>query len=72
VGSFLVWLAGADEDVLAGCSRADHAKYVGIGTLILLPGLMGTVSMTFALTTILNFHLAVALPFALGWGLAII
>jgi Domain of unknown function (DUF4407) len=72
VGSFLVWLAGADEDVLAGCSRADHAKYVGIGTLILLPGLMGTVSMTFALTTILNFRLAVALPFALGWGLAII
>lgn len=72
MGSFLVWLAGADEDVLAGCSRADHAKYAGIGTLILLPGLLGTVSMMFALTTVLNFHPAVALPFALGWGLAII
>jgi hypothetical protein len=71
VGRFLVWLSGANREVLDG-SPTDHAKYVGIGTLILIPGLMGAVSMTFALTTVLNFKLAAALPFALGWGLAII
>jgi hypothetical protein len=71
MGRFLVWLSGANRQILESTPN-DRAKYVGIGTLILLPGLMGTVSMMFALTTVLNFKPWVALPFALGWGLAII
>jgi hypothetical protein len=71
MGQFLVWLSGANRQVLDSTPN-DRAKYVGIGTLILLPGVLGAVSMTFALTTVLNFKLAVAVPFALAWGLAII
>jgi len=71
MGRFLVWLSGANRQVLDSTPN-DRAKYVGIGTLILLPGIMGAVSLTFALTTVLNFKLAVALPFAMAWGLAVI
>lgn len=71
MGGFLVWLAGANSRILDSTAN-DRAKYAGIGTLILLPGVMGTVSLTFALTTVLNFKLAVAVPFAIAWGLAII
>jgi hypothetical protein len=71
MGKFLVWLSGANKQILDG-SPTDHAKYVGIGTLILIPGIMGAVSMMFALTTVLNFEVLVALPFAVAWGLAII
>jgi len=71
MGRFLVWLSGANRQILDSTPN-DRAKYVGIGALILLPGVMGAVSMTFALTTVLNFKPAVALPFALAWGLAII
>jgi hypothetical protein len=71
MGRFLIWLSGANRQILDSTAN-DRAKYVGMGTLILLPGVMGAVSMTFALTTALNLRLAVALPFAVAWGLAII
>jgi hypothetical protein len=70
VGNPLIWLSGAQPELLSRCPT-DKPKYVGIGSAILLTAGVASTSMTFALTTALRAPLLVALPFALLWGLAI-
>jgi hypothetical protein len=70
VGRFLIWLSGAQRDILDDC-RTDRAKYVGIGSAVLVTSSMAAVSMSFALHIALKASLPVAIPFALAWGLAI-
>ena len=70
VGSPLIWLSGAQPDILAEFKH-DRAKYVGIGSAVLITSTMAVVSMAFALHMALNASLPLAIPFALAWGLAI-
>jgi hypothetical protein len=71
VGEFLIWLSGAQRDILEHC-RNDRAKYIGVGSAILVTSAMAAVSMSFALHIALKATLPVAIPFALAWGLAIL
>jgi hypothetical protein len=70
VGSLLIWLSGAQPEILAQFQH-DRAKYVGIGSAVLITSTMAVVSMSFALHMALNASLPLAIPFALAWGLAI-
>jgi hypothetical protein len=70
MGRLLLWLAGAQPEILAHCKQ-DRAKYIGIGSAVLVTASMAVVSMSFALHMALNASLATAIPFALAWGLAI-
>lgn len=67
----LIWLSGAQQDILARC-KADRPKYTGIGSAILITATMAGVSMAFALHSALKLSLSVAVPFAVAWGLAIL
>jgi hypothetical protein len=70
VGRLLIWLSGAQPDILAQCKH-DRAKYIGVGSAVLVTSSMAAVSMSFALRIALDAQLAVAIPFAVAWGLAI-
>lgn len=71
LGRLLVWVAGADYQVLSTYSH-EKAKYIGTGTGILITGVIAGLSMWFALTSALGIPIAVATPFAVCWSLAII
>ena len=71
MGRFLIWLSGAQRDILDRC-RTDRAKYIGVGSAVLVTSSMAAVSMAFALHIALKASLPVAIPFALAWGLAIL
>jgi hypothetical protein len=70
VGSPLIWLSGAQQDILARCA-ADRPKYAGMGSAILITATMAGISMTFALHSVLKLSLPTAIPFAVAWSLAI-
>jgi hypothetical protein len=70
VGRFLIWLSGAQRDILNSC-RTDRAKYIGVGSAVLVTSAMAAISMSFALHIALKATLPVAIPFAFAWGLAI-
>jgi Domain of unknown function (DUF4407) len=70
MGRLLIWLSGARPEILRRCPT-DRAKYLGLGSAILITATMAAVSMTFALHTALRLALPVAIPFAVAWGLAI-
>ena len=71
MGRFLIWLSGARRQILAECPT-ERPKYVGIGAAILITAAMAAVSLAFALVTALRVELWLALPFAIGWGVAIL
>jgi len=71
VGRFLIWLSGAQRQILDECPT-ERPKYVGIGASILITATMAAVSLAFALVTALKVELWLALPFAIAWGLAIL
>jgi hypothetical protein len=50
--NFFIWCAGADKSVLAKCDNAIRVKQIGIGTLVLIPAVLGFISMSYALSTI--------------------
>lgn len=66
----LIWLSGAQRKILAECPT-ERPKYTGIGSAILITSTVAAVSMTFALHTALKAPLGLAVPLAVGWGLAI-
>jgi Domain of unknown function (DUF4407) len=70
VGSPIVWLSGAQQDILARF-KADRPKYAGMGSAVLITATMAGVSMAFALHSALKVSLAAAIPSAVAWGLAI-
>jgi Domain of unknown function (DUF4407) len=71
VGRFLIWLSGTRKQILVECPT-DRPKYVGIGAAILITATMAGISLAFALVTALKIELPLALPFAIGWGVAIL
>jgi hypothetical protein len=50
--NFFIWCAGADKTVLAKCDDAARLKHIGLGTLVLIPAVLGFISMSYALSTI--------------------
>jgi hypothetical protein len=50
--SFFIWCAGSDTDLLKNCSKAERNKHMGFGSLVLVPAILGLISMSFALSTI--------------------
>ncbi len=50
--NFFIWCAGSDKSVLSKCSDSEINKHIGFGTLVLIPAIIGLISMTYALSTI--------------------
>ncbi len=70
-GRFLIWLSGARHQILAECPT-EQPKYTGLGLSILIPGLMGAVSLAFPLVTVFRAASWVALLFAVAWAAVIV
>ena len=71
IGRLFVWLSGADYDTLAAQHGRVRAKYIGIGTGIVITGFIAGLSMWFALTTALGIPDAAAVCLAACWSLVI-
>jgi hypothetical protein len=52
IEAFFIWCSGADKNLLAKCEDSVRTKHIGIGTLVLIPAILGCISMTYALSTI--------------------
>ncbi len=70
MGKFLTALAGARPDLLDRCDT-ERLKFQSLGIAILITSLMATVSMWFALASVLGLNPAGSLFVALLWGLII-
>ena len=51
---FMWWSAGADAKLLEACSYSDHAKYFGLGGIVVATGLLATISGGYAFYTIFS------------------
>jgi len=51
---FMWWAAGADARLLEACSYSDHAKYFGLGGIVVATGLLATLSGGYAFYTIFS------------------
>jgi Domain of unknown function (DUF4407) len=70
VASPLIWLSGAQEDILTNFAH-DRPKYVGTGSAVLFTSVIAASSMSFALHMALKAPLPVAVLFGLAWGVGI-
>ena len=52
LSSFFIWCAGTDRGVLSKTPDAERTKHIGYGTLVLIPAVLGFISMSYALSTI--------------------
>jgi hypothetical protein len=68
--NFLFALAGARQEILEQCPT-ERVKFQSLGTAILITSVMATVSMWFALNSVLGVNAFVALLGAIVWGLVI-
>jgi len=51
----LIWLAGADSEILDKCkknNKSQRIKFAGFGTLVIIPAIVGLCSMTYAISTV--------------------
>lgn len=66
------WLAGADSEALEQCSVSEKIKIGGIGSLVLIPPILGSISMPYFLSTVMSGDYY--LPYILGflWGIAVL
>ncbi len=69
--NFLFTIAGVRQEILDKCP-SERVKFQSLGVAILITSLMATVSMWFALNSVLGLNAAVALIGAVGWGLIIL
>jgi hypothetical protein len=67
---FLIILSGARQDILAQCPT-ERIKFQSLGWAIFITSAIATVSMWFALTSVLGLNPFLAFPIALLWGLVI-
>jgi len=69
-GNPLLWMSGADLDVLQHCQR-ERRKFVAMGGTIVTTSVFATVGATFTMHQFLHASLLLSLIVGLGWGLAI-
>lgn len=67
----LIWLSGADPDVIARCSSGERIKFHGLGGAVLTTSVMAALSCGFALHMAMRLPLPLAMLLAVGWGCAI-
>ena len=70
IGQFLIALSGARPEILARCPT-ERIKFQSLGWAILITCAMATVSMWFALTSVMGFNPVLVFPVAIIWGLVI-
>jgi hypothetical protein len=73
LGNFFIWCAGSDKKILSQCEESVRTKHIGIGTLVLIPAVLGFISMTYALSTIDKINNS-PLAYIIGgliWGLIV-
>lgn len=70
MGKFLIFLSGARPEILARCPT-EKAKFQSLGWAVLITSVMATVSMWFALTSVMGFNPFLVFPIAIIWGLVI-
>jgi hypothetical protein len=46
------WCAGTDEQALQDCPQSQHIKQAGYGSLVLIPTVLGFISMSYAISTL--------------------
>jgi hypothetical protein len=69
--NLLFALAGARQEILDQCPT-ERIKFQSLGLAILITSVMATVSMWFALNSVLGLNAFLALPAAILWGLIIL
>ena len=47
-----VWFAGSDTDILVRCGQSERIKHAGYGGLVLVPAILGVISMAYAMSTL--------------------
>lgn len=67
----MLWLAGADEEVLAQCPERERTKQVGVGGTVLTTAVLAVLAATYVVHARLGAPLAVSILVGLGWGAAI-
>jgi hypothetical protein len=50
--NLFIWLSGADTKLLNKCPKGERTKFIGYGTLILIPAFLGLFSMSYAISTV--------------------
>jgi len=71
MNSPLIWLSGADPEILRTCPYGERVKYLGLGGAVLTTSLMGALSCGFALHMAMKLPLVACVVLALAWGVAI-
>jgi hypothetical protein len=66
----MLWLSGADQDVLRYCER-ERGKLMAMGGTVATTTVLATIAATFTIHQFLHAPLVVALLLGVGWGLAI-
>src|SRR6478672_126467 len=66
----MLWLSGADPDVLRHCER-ERGKMMAMGGTVATTSVLATIAATFTVHQFLHAPLLVALILGIGWGLAI-
>jgi hypothetical protein len=67
----MLWLAGADGEVLARCSDRERTKLVGVGATVLTTGVLAVGAATYVTNTMLRAPFLLAIVVGLLWGAAI-
>jgi hypothetical protein len=67
----MLWLAGADERVLAKCPERERTKQIGVGGTVLTTAVLATLSATYVIHARIGAPLGVAIAAGVLWGLAI-
>ncbi|MEU8232262.1 DUF4407 domain-containing protein [Actinoplanes sp. NPDC048967] len=71
MNSPLIWLSGADPEILRSCPYGERVKYLGLGGAVLTTSMLGALSCGFALHMAMRLPLVVCVVLALAWGVAI-
>lgn len=69
--SILIWFSGADRNTLDACTKSEHIKYGGYGVLILIPAVIGVISMSYAISTLTSDSF-ISLGMGFGWGIIVL
>src|SRR4051812_36946870 len=68
----LLWLAGADPDILALCPRSERIRLSAMGGAVLTTGMIAAFAATFTTHAYLGLSLRAAVVIGFLWGLAIL
>ncbi len=71
MSSFLYYCAGSDWQLLQRCGRWERFRHSAIGTFVILTGLLAFVSGGYALSTVFEDSLQLAISVAALWGFLI-